>query len=154
MVPRESGDSPAPAENSGLPTRVRIASAGIDTAVEEVGVVRRDGRAVWETAWRAVGHHIDSSLPGNPANVVLTGHVSVASQANLKVFANLATVRVGDIVEVYSGNRVHRYEVTEMREVEPDALDVFGGDHRSLLTLISCTTDLERRLVVVGALVS
>jgi LPXTG-site transpeptidase (sortase) family protein len=151
--------SPAPAvaavgDRSGLPTRVRVETAGIDTAVQEVGVVRGSGRAAWETAWRAAGHHINSSTPGNPGNVVLSGHVSVASAANIPVFANLDAVNVGDIVEVFSGAVVHRYQVTEKREVAPDAIDVLAADHRSLVTLITCTRDLERRLVVVGELVS
>jgi LPXTG-site transpeptidase (sortase) family protein len=144
----------ATSERSGLPTRVRVETAGIDTAVQEVGVVRSSGRATWETAWRAAGHHINSSIPGNPGNVVLSGHVSVVSAANTPVFANLDAVRIGDIVEVFSGAVVHRYQVTEKREVAPDAIDVLAADHRSLVTLITCTRDLERRLVVVGELVS
>jgi LPXTG-site transpeptidase (sortase) family protein len=141
-------------EQSGLPTWVRVGTAGIDTAVQEVGVVRSSGRATWETAWRAAGHHINSSIPGNPGNVVLSGHVSVASAANIPVFANLDAVDIGDIVEVFSGAVVHRYQVTEKREVAADAIDVLTADHRSLVTLITCTRDLERRLVVVGELVS
>ena len=165
--PVEAGTTvtlPAPADdtatgplsdaNSGLPTRVRVEAAGIDTRVEEVGVVRERGAAWWETAWQAAGHHINSSLPGNPGNVILTGHVSVANAANLPVFANLEAVQVGDIVEVYSGSQVHRYEVMDKREVDADALEVLDEDHRSMVTLITCTRDLERRLVVVGQLVA
>jgi LPXTG-site transpeptidase (sortase) family protein len=149
--PPTSLDSDA---NSGLPTWVRVEAANIDTRVEEVGVVRKHGAAWWETAWKAAGHHINSSLPGNPGNVILTGHVSVANAANVPVFANLESVQVGDIVEVYSGSQVFRYEVTDKREVEADELNVLDADHRSLVTLITCTRDLERRLVVVGQLVA
>jgi LPXTG-site transpeptidase (sortase) family protein len=141
-------------ESSGLPTRVRVEAAGIDTSIQEVGVVRERGSASWETAWKAAGHHINSSLPGNPGNVILTGHVSVANQANLPVFANLERVEPGDIVEVFSGSRVHRYEVTDKLEVDPAALEVLEADHRSLVTLITCTRDLERRLVVIGRLLA
>jgi len=142
------------ASTKGLPTRLRVASAGIDTAVTEVGVVQDEDGARWQTAWQSAGHHIDSSRPGNPGNVVLTGHVSVASATNVPVFANLESVSVGDLIEVYAGDAVHVYRVQEVEVVAPDALDVLDNDHRSVVTLITCTRDLENRLVVVGALVS
>ncbi len=148
--------APAAAEPSttGLPTRVRIESAGIDAAIAEVGVVEDGDGPQWQTAWRSAGHHIDSSRPGNPGNVVLTGHVSVANPSNLAVFANLDLVSVGDIVDVYSGDIVHQYRVEDVEVVSPDAVKVLETDHRSLVTLITCTHDLQNRLVVVGELVS
>jgi sortase (surface protein transpeptidase) len=42
----------------------------------------------------------------------------------------------------------------DKREVDADALEVLDEDHRSMVTLITCTRDLERRLVVVGQLVA
>lgn len=138
----------------GLPTRVRIESAGIDTSVAEVGIVLDGSQARWQTAWRSAGHHIDSSRPGNPGNVVLTGHVSVSNAANVPVFANLDLVTVGDLIEVFSGTARHVYQVEEVEVVGPDEIGVLENDHRSLVTLITCTRDLEHRLVVVGALVS
>jgi LPXTG-site transpeptidase (sortase) family protein len=133
---------------------VRIQSAGIDTAIAEVGVVRDGANTRWETAWRTAGHHIDSSRPGNPGNVVLTGHVSVANTENVPVFANLDQVSIGDVIEVYSGEEVHLYRVEGVEVVAPDAVGVLAADHRSLVTLITCTRDFEHRLVVVGELVS
>ncbi|MCK9518529.1 MAG: sortase [Dehalococcoidia bacterium] len=136
-----------------LPTRVVIPSAGIDSAVTEVGVVLEDGRPVWETAWRSAGHHLNSALPGQPGNVVLTGHVSVADSRNIPVFANLDGVAEGDVVEVHAGEHVHRYEVVSVQVVEADETRVLRSDHRSLLTLITCTPDLKHRLVVTGQLI-
>ena len=145
---------PVAASTTGLPTRVRIESAGIDAAIAEVGIVNDGSGSYWQTAWRSAGHHIDSSRPGNPGNVVLTGHVSVANPANLAVFANLDKVTVGDMVEVYSGNEVHQYRVEDVEVVSPDDVKVLDNDHRSLVTLITCTHDLQHRLVVVGELVA
>jgi sortase A len=141
-------------DRSGLPTRVVVPSAGIDAPIQGVGVVNRDGEATWQTAWRAVGHHINSALPGNPGNVVLTGHVSVASPGDTPYFANLDTVAAGDIVEVYSGAKLHRYVVEAVLEVPPDAVRILKSDHRARVTLITCTPDLQRRVVVIGSLVS
>jgi len=139
---------------SGLPTRVVVPSVGIDASIDEVGIVEQDGATAWQTAWRAAGHHIDSALPGNPGNVVLTGHVAVADSQNLAVFHDLDQVTTGDIVEVHSGQAIYRYRIDTVLRVPPDATDVLRNDHVSRLTLITCTADLKDRLVVVGTLIA
>lgn len=155
-LPGEPG-SPAPAygrvAEGRLPTRLVIPAAGVDAVVTEVGVVVDSGRPVWETAWRSVGHHLNSALPGQPGNMVLTGHVSVADRDNLALFANLDGVAEGDLVEVHAGEHVYQYKVMSVRVVEADETRVLRSDHRSLLTLITCTRDLKHRLVVTGQLI-
>ena len=137
----------------GLPTRVVVAKAGIDALISEVGVVQEGGRAVWETAWRSVGHHIDSSMPGQPGNMVLTGHVSVADRGNLAVFSRLDSVQPGDVVEVFSGDQVYRYAVSKVSVVASSAINLLRSTESSTVTLITCTRDLKSRLVVVATLV-
>jgi LPXTG-site transpeptidase (sortase) family protein len=144
---------PGRAAEGRLPTRITIPSAGIDFAVSEVGVIADGERPVWETAWRSVGHHLNSALPGQPGNMVLTGHVSVADASNVAVFADLDGVVEGDIVEVYAGEQVYHYRVTSVRVVEADETRVLRSDHRALVTLITCTPDLKHRLVVTGQLI-
>ena len=136
----------------GLPTRVIVSSVGIDAPISEVGVVVDNGEAEWETAWHAVGHHIDSALPGQPGNVVLTGHVSVADRHNLAAFARLDSVKEGDVVQVYSGDSVYRYRVDRVAVVPPDAVQVLRSSQASTITLLTCTHDLKNRLVVTGTL--
>jgi LPXTG-site transpeptidase (sortase) family protein len=136
----------------GLPTRVVIPSAAVDAPVAEVGVVVEDGVAMWETAWRAAGHHIDSALPGQPGNVVITGHVSVADRRNLAAFATLDSVVPGDAIEVYSGTARYVYTVDRVMVVAPDAVHLLRSDSAATVTLITCTRDLKERLVVVGTL--
>jgi len=136
-----------------LPTRLVAPTAGIDTAVAEVGVVREAGRPVWETAWRSAGHHLTSARPGQPGNMVISGHVAVANADDIAVFANLDQLEVGDIVEVHSGDHVFRYQVSSKSIVLPTALQVLRSSAQSRLTLITCTPDLEHRLIVVGTLI-
>jgi sortase A len=138
---------------AGLPTRIVAASAGIDTLISEVGVVSTDEGTHWETAWRSAGHHIDSARPGQPGNVVITGHVSVANGENLAVFSTLDQLQPGDVVELYAGDEVYRYAIRSIATVPPAATHVLRSNARSRLTLITCTPDLEKRLVVVGELV-
>lgn len=156
MLPGEPSpltQAPADGATTGLPTRLVVGAASIDAPVQGVGVVLRRGQAEWDTAWAAVGHHIDSALPGQPGNVVFTGHVSVANHSHVPYFANLDTVQVGDVVEVFSGAAVFQYRVDEIVEVDPDDVRVLRSDHRSRVTLITCTRDLKHRLVVSASLV-
>lgn len=139
-------------QTGGLPTRVVVPSAGIDAPIAEVSVVVDNGQTVWETAWHAVGHHIDSALPGQPGNVVLTGHVSVADRHNLAAFAHLDSVKAGDVIQVYSGDSVYQYRVDRVAVVGPDAVQVLRSSQVSTVTLITCTHDLKNRLVVFGTL--
>ena len=138
----------------GLPTRIVVPSAGVDTSIAEVGVVIQDGRAAWETAWRAAGHHLDSAMPGQPGNMVITGHVSVADRGNLAVFEQLDRVVEGDIVEVYSGETLYRYSVNKVLTVPPSAVKLLRSDSAATVTLVTCTQDLKNRLVVVGTLIA
>ncbi|MFN8619007.1 MAG: sortase [Dehalococcoidia bacterium] len=137
---------------SGLPTRIVVPSAAVDAPIAEVGVTVSDGKATWETAWKAAGHHIDSALPGQPGNMVITGHVSVADRSNLAVFKQLDKVAEGDTVEVYSGDQIYRYSVSKVMVVPPSAVKLLRSSSESTVTLVTCTRDLKNRLVVVGTL--
>lgn len=154
--PRDDGTTTVyrSVSQGGLPTRIVVASAGIDAPVVEVGVVVEDGEARWETAWHAAGHHMDSAMPGQPGNMVISGHVSVANPRNAAVFATLERVREGDVIEVYAGAAVYRYVVERIDVVDPDATEVLRSDSRATVTLITCTRDLRHRLVVTGSLIS
>jgi sortase A len=138
----------------GLPTRIVVPAANVDVPVQEVGVTFENGKAVWETAWRAAGHHLDSAMPGQPGNVVITGHVSVADRSNLAVFSALDRVAEGDLVEVHSGDQVYRYAVNKVLTVPPSAVKLLRSDSTATVTLVTCTRDLKNRLVVIGTLVS
>lgn len=151
-VPANLPDGPRAASGA-LPTRVVIAAAGIDTPIVEVGIVQDGGKASWETAWRAAGHHLDSARPGQPGNMVLTGHVSVADRANVAVFKTLDRAHQGDVVEVYSGDEVHRYRIDRIQVTSPSDVSVLRSDHRATVTLVTCTPDLKHRLVVTGTLI-
>ena len=137
----------------GLPTRVVVADAGIDASIDEVGVIDDGGTPAYEVSWHAAGHMLNTALPGQPGNMVLTGHVSVADPHNLAVFSKLDKVAKGDSVDVYSGTQVYHYKVSEVMVVAPDAVNVLRSRHGSTITLITCTHDLKARLVVVGTLV-
>lgn len=124
-----------------LPTRTAVPELGIDAPIAEVGVFMQDGRPQRETAWHAAGHRLDSVLPGQPGNMVITGHVSVADRAKLAVFSELDTLASGDVSEVYSGDSVFRYAVSKVNAVAPTAVRVLRSSERSTVTLITWGKD-------------
>ncbi len=151
---RPSGRTVGTVSTGGLPTRIIVPAAGVDAHIAEVGITFEAGEPAWETAWRAAGHHIDSAMPGQPGNMVISGHVSVADRANLAVFQRLQDVAEGDIVEVYSGETLYRYSIDRVVTVSPEAVKLLRSDSTATVTLVTCTEDLKNRLVVVGTLIA
>ncbi len=66
------------------PVRIIIPALGIDSPVVSVGIelVDSDGGlvATWQTADYAAGYHEGSGLPGQPGNVVISGHNNIKGQ--------------------------------------------------------------------------
>lgn len=135
------------------PTRIVIASVGIDALVHTVGYTFRDGALEYDVPRREAGHYVDSAAPGDRGNVVIGGHVS--NRTGKAVFASLPGVKAGDIVEVYRGDQVFRYSITEIKVVAAEATSVMSQTQDARLTLVTCFPERNypHRLVVVGKLV-
>lgn len=140
------------ARAGGAATRVRIATAGIDATVRAVGITFRNGQLEYAVPQLDAGQYVGSADPGNPGNLVIGGHVS--NRGARAVFARLPEVSVGDVVEVFSGQQIYRYQVQELRVVAPEATAVMAQTHDARLTLITCFPDrnYQDRLVVIGKL--
>lgn len=140
------------------PTRLTIASIGVDSPVEAVSFRERNGVLEWGTSDWAVGWNIGSAAPGQAGNLVLSGH---NASRNNGVFKDLHRVVVGERVTVYAGDRAYDYIITE-RHILPELLTsaarrranaAWAGpfpDER--LTLITChpTWSNTHRLVLVA----
>jgi LPXTG-site transpeptidase (sortase) family protein len=140
----------------GRPERLVIQSVGIDTPVLPVEPVPSRGRLIWQTADHAAGHHAGSALPGENGTVVLSGHLNTPLSGQGAVFRALPDVRVGDVIEVYTSDRVYRYQVRELRLVQPEETDAVESSGAPMIALITCFPDwtFEERLVVLGTLMS
>jgi len=154
---RPAGAQPLIADAShvtltGHATRLRIVSAGIDTAVLPVGYTFQAGEVRYDTPRETAGQYAGTADPGQTGNLVIGGHVSTRSGA--AVFATLPDVAIGDVVEVFSGEQTYRYLITEMRVVAADATAVMKQTQDARLTLITCFPDrqYDHRLVVIGEL--
>lgn len=134
-------------------TRIRIASVGIDTDVSSVGYVFQDGQLRYDVPRRGAGQYSGTAAPGEPGNAVIAGHVSIRSGP--AVFRDLDRVRVGDTIEVFRGDQLFTYVVTELRVVPADETSVMQRSDGATVTLITCSREqnFKDRFIVVGKLV-
>lgn len=131
------------------PIGIVIPTIGVNSHIVEIGTRFDDGGVlVWETAAFAVGHHSDSANPGEPGNIVLTGHIS--SRNSGAVFKRLPDISEGDPIVLYTGESHFLYRVTGKEVVLPGAIEVAKATEGQVLTLITCVPDgvYTHRLVV------
>jgi len=133
-------------------TRVVINSIGLDASVSPVGLVFRGGELLYDVPRIEAGQYVGTASPGEAGNVVIGGHV--ARRGADGIFQALPKVVAGDVVEVYRGDHVYRYSVTEIKVVAADATNVMGSTQEATLTLITCFPEdnYAERLVVIGKL--
>ncbi len=128
--------------------RIQIADLDIDAPVEDVGTEIKNGLLVWEVIENIVGHHRASANPGEPGNVVLTGHVESRSSGN--IFLNLPNIQVGTEITVSSAAGDFIYVVTAVDIRHESEIRVLSAGYEEKLTLITCVPDgiYDRRVIV------
>jgi sortase A len=152
--------TPTPALPQPPPTRIVIPKISVDAKIVEVESHQQqiDGEQwlVWDVASWAVGHHKGTANPGEPGNIVLTGHDDIEGQ----VFRYLENLQPGDQITLYAGDVKHEYVVDFLALVkEKDAplaerkknAEYMGPRSEETVTLISCWPfgiDTHRIIVV------
>jgi len=101
-----------PVPDAPKPDRILIPAIAVDSAVVEVGWEARavNGERqgnVWQTADFAAGFHRGSSHPGQTGNTVISGHNNIKGA----VFKDLSSLKPGDTIFVYAGERRWDYTV-------------------------------------------
>jgi sortase A len=91
-------------------------------------VVQGDSEAVLQ---HAVGHLVDTALPGEPGNIVLAGHRDT-------FFRPLRRVRAGDAITLRTRAGDFEYLVESTAVVRPTDLAVIQPTDRPTLTLVTC----------------
>lgn len=149
------------------PTDMRLIIPRINQNVPIIGVTNENLVArKWEELEKdiqkslrsGVIHYPGTALPGDNGNVVLTGHSSYYAwdPGRFKdVFALLHDVEMGDKMVVFFNQKKFVYEVSNIKTVLPQHVDVLGPAPAEQLTLITCTpigTNLKR-LVVTARLI-
>ena len=145
---------PSPTPEPRLPiTALRIASIGLETQVVQARYVQGKDGGNWEVPAFVAGHADLTAGAGAPGNAVLLGHVDSIRSGD--VFRDLGRVAMGDLVEVWSGNRRFEYRVVAIWSVPRTDGSVMQPTPRPSLTAITCTgqwlpveRDFSHRLVV------
>ena len=110
-------------EDTSPPVKLSIPSVKIDTKIVPISwkmIPSKGGgeKSEWQVADYAVGHHAGTANPGEPGNVVLSGHVDYRGE----VFKNLKDVKKGDEVTVYTEKGQYLYVVTDMVIVKEEGV--------------------------------
>lgn len=145
-----------------LPERLEIPSINLDTPVVELGwheAKANDGAifSEWDVAEYAAGWHKNSALPGQPGNIVLSGHNNILGA----VFKELDQLRAGDEAIVWAGGMRHTYRVDQVMivpekyassEQRADNAKWIGQFDDDRLTLVSCwpRNNNTHRIIVVA----
>jgi sortase A len=114
--------SSAPAAGS-LIARLQAPSVAMTTNVLEGS---DDG-----TLSRGAGHIEDTPFPGQPGNIGIAGHRDT-------VFRPLRRIKVGDPLQLTTGDRTYNYRISKTLIVGPDDVYVLDPTERPTLTLVTC----------------
>lgn len=130
------------------PERLIIPAIALDAKVVSLGTRIYGGNTVWETAAFAAGHHRGSANPGEPGNLVLSGHISSPNEG--AVFKRLPEIKVGDGVIVATAQQHFVYVARDVQVVKPNAIEVLNPTSSAVATLITCVPDgvYSHRLVI------
>lgn len=86
------------------PVRLAAAAIELDTTVKPLGwrqvIEDNTDVSIWEMVSKAAGWHLNSVVPGQVGNAVISGHNNVGSA----VFRNLHRLRAGDELTVWNNN--------------------------------------------------
>lgn len=130
--------------------RIIIPAIEVDSRVVELGIVFEDGEWQWERPVHAVGHLKGTADPGQPGNIVMSGHISSPIRGEGQVFKRLPEIKLDDVVVLYTPIRAFAYQVVAKKVVLPTELSVLKPTPDETLTLITCVPDYiySHRLIV------
>ena len=163
--PPIDGQAPEPGEADGIPEHLLpivnayvpppVPTPGPETARRlEIPTLSGDYPIVqgddWEQLKKGIGQYVGSGRPGQPGNVVLSGHNDIYGEP----FRYLDRLKPGDEIIVSTERQTYTYLVEEVRVVGPTDVWVMGPTDFARVTLISCYPYRvnTRRIVVFGRL--
>jgi hypothetical protein len=128
---------------TGAPTRLRIASIGVDAPLEQL-VLDGKRQLTPPKTYTKAGWWREGVLPGEAGAAVVAGHVD--SYTGPAVFYRLHTLRPGDVVEVQRGGAWIRFVVTSVEQYPKNRFPtakVYQPTPGAQLRLITCGGDFD-----------
>ncbi|MBA3946414.1 MAG: sortase [Herpetosiphonaceae bacterium] len=128
-------------------TRISIPDIQLDRKVQQVGwhLEEQNGVqvAVWDVPKYAVGHNQDTANPGEPGNIVLTGH----SGGSAYPFNYLYEVLVGSKVLIWTNDQQFSYTVSDRVIVDEQGPTVTDAQRRENARYIEETPNEQITMV-------
>jgi LPXTG-site transpeptidase (sortase) family protein len=140
----------------GVATRLVIPKISLDAPVLLAPIENRTWKV--DHLGQTVGHLEATASPGSNSNIVLAGHVTLAT-GGYGPFANLVQLVPGDMVIVYEGDQEFFYVIEDAHRVTRDDVGVTYPTNTGQITLLTCIDwngDEGRylnRLIVKGRLI-
>ena len=113
-----------------------IPKLGVNTPI--IGVPQSDNG--WNVTWlgNSAGYLAGTAFPTWAGNTVITGHVW-DSFNQPGVFADLKTLKYGDLVQIHAWDQTYTYEVRESKLVTPKNINaVLQSEKYDWVTLVTC----------------
>lgn len=135
-APRAATTASSAVTQKGIATRLVIHKLGLDRPVVLSAVENGTWRV--DHLGQAVGHLEGTARAGSTSNIVLAGHVTLAT-GEYGPFAGLGQLTFGDLVTVYEGDAVFNYRVESLQVVGRTSVEVAYPSETGEITLITCT---------------
>lgn len=108
---------------------------------------------------QGLAHLPGSALPGEKGNMFISGHSALSNffKGQSAIFSNLQDIKIGDEIAVEAAGIKYKYQVTELKVVDPKDLSVLNapekqGRYISLMTCVPPGLNFKR-LVVLGKMI-
>ncbi len=144
----QEGSVAAAALRTPGPTVLQIPVIGLDATVESISSSLDGDRWTWLVPVQTAAHHMGTAHPGEPGNIVISGHVS--TEGGSGVFVNLSQVQVGDKILLRSSGGEFTYQVVSTTVVPEEDTSVLHQGLYERVTLLTCVSDgvfLDRLVV-------
>jgi sortase A len=144
---------PSRPQQAALPAKLKIGEQIGALFIPKLGVSIPIYHGVTEQQLRkGIGHYPKSALPGEPRNMVLSGHRDT-------VFRQLGKIGIGDELMVKTASKQFIYRVTKVRIVDQHDRTVLVEKPRPTLTVTTCYPfhffgKAKQRYVLIARLVS
>lgn len=131
----------APKEPSQAPQRIVVPSLNVDLPIIEANVVN----GYWQLSDTTASHGVGSANPGELGNVVIFAH------ARDDLFGPLRKAQKATIIYVLTKDHWYKYQVQDIKLVDPTDVQVIAPTKDEELTLYTCDGFLDSKRLIISA---
>ncbi len=145
LPPLPAKPAPLGAPTTSAPVRLQVPAIGVDTSLENLGLLK-DGELASPSTWQTAGWYTRGVRPGDSGPAIIAGHVD--SYMGPAVFYDLSKLEAGDVALVTRADHSVVKFVVESKAQYPKShfptAEVYGPTPTPELRLITCTGIFDR----------